>query len=90
MLRLYVENVIKKYIKGYYMIKKILKILLGIGITIIIFLILIWLGVKGLIGMIIGLIIMAYLLLSKNTVFLSLIKMTQSEDLLNDIKNGKL
>ena len=72
------------------MIKKILKILLGIGITIIIFLILIWLGVKGLIGMIIGLIIMAYLLLSKNTVFLSLIKMTQNEDLMDDIRTGKL
>ena len=69
---------------------KILKVVFGIVITIAVFWFLIYLGIKGLLGIIIGMMLMSYLLLSKNTVFLSLIKMTQNEDLMDDIRTGKL
>ena len=71
-------------------IKNILKIVLSIVITIAIFWFLIYLGWRGMLGIVIGMSLMAYLLLSRNTVFLSLIKMTQNEDMIDDIRKGKL
>lgn len=44
-----------------------------------------WTGFKGLISFMLGMLIMAFLILSKNPILLSIIAMTQSEDFIDSI-----
>ena len=67
-----------------------LKILLGIGTSLLMFYFLMWIGIKGLLGIVVGMSFMSFLLLSKNPILASVIKMTQSEWYMDDIRKGKL
>lgn len=69
------------------------KIMLGISLSIGVFALFIWSGLKGILMFILGCIISIYLILSKNPVLISLIAMTDSEDfidkLFEDKKDGR-
>lgn len=60
-------------------------IILVVLITIGIFYGFIWMGIKGIIGFVLGMTVMSYLILSKNPVLLFAIKMTTSEDYIKNI-----
>lgn len=48
-----------------------------------------WAGYKGVISLLLGMLIMAYLLLSKNIMFMSLVKLLEAEQHIDDIKEKK-
>lgn len=67
-------------------LKRVLIIVLSIGSIILLFLFLRWVGLKGLLSLMIGMFIMAWLLLSKNQLLLWVIKKTEGGDYLEEVK----
>lgn len=70
-------------------IKKVLQILFSILTIILLFTFFRWAGIKGLLSFLIGMLIMAFLILSKNPVMTSIIAMTQSEDFIDTVMDKK-
>jgi len=66
-------------------LQKIIKIVLFLASTFGVFYGFYWMGLKGIIGMIIGLSVMAYLILSKNILMLWFIDKTRSNDIIDEI-----
>lgn len=70
-------------------IKKIIQWCILIGSVFFIGMILKWLGLKGILGLIAGMCIMAYLVISRNMFFVWMIKAMFNEIDLSDITGGK-
>ena len=66
-------------------IKRIILIVTSIGTVIILFMLLRWTGIKGILSFIAGMVIMAYLLLSNNIMTRVLVKMFEAEKGINEI-----
>ena len=66
-------------------IKRIILIVTSIGTVIILFMLLRWAGIKGILSFIAGMVIMAYLLLSNNIMTRVLVKMFEAEKGINEI-----
>jgi len=66
------------------------KILVGIGLSLALFYFFWWIGLKGIIGFILGMGIMAYLILSENTTLMSaitMLKIKKSKSVENCLKS---
>lgn len=66
-------------------LKTVLNIVLSLASILLIFIYFRWVGYKGVISFLLGLIVMAYLLLSNNIIMRSLIKIFEAEQTLKDI-----
>ena len=66
-----------------------LRLIIGIFITIGIFIFLIYIGIKGIIAFLLGILVATYLILSKNPILIALIDMTQSEDFIDKLTESK-
>lgn len=76
------------FIKGIWdFVSKYALMLLNVGIIILVFMLFRWAGLKGLVMFILGLIVMALLLLSKNPMLKWAIDMTKSEWFIDEVKN---
>ena len=67
-------------------LRKYLNIPISIGLIIAIFMFFRWIGYKGMIGFALGMMIMAYLILSKNVMLKWAIDMTRSNEYIEEVK----
>lgn len=84
------QNFYNLWLKTKQIARKIFMIALSVASVVGIFMFFRWVGFKGILSFLIGMSIMAYLLLSKNSMVAMIIKMTESNDHLSEImKNDR-